>query len=75
MNIIGTFNQWFLLNREVHAHMTRSNFDNSNMGTNNLFILYGRTSNYGLNQMKVSGPKIWNALPSDIRYIKPLIKY
>ena len=75
MNIISNFNQWFLLNREVHAHMTRSNFDNSSMGTNNLFIPYGRTSNYGLKKLKVSGPKIWNSLPSDIRNIKSLIKF
>ena len=75
MNIIGNFNQWFLLNRDVHAHMTRSNFDNSCIGTNNLFIPYGRTSNYGLKKIKVSGPKIWNSLPSEIRNIKSLIKF
>ena len=75
MNIISNFNQWFLLNREVHAHLTRSNFDNSCMGTNNLFIPYGRTSNYGLKKVKVNGPKIWNSLPSDIRNNKSLIKF
>ena len=74
-NIISNFDQWFLLNREVHAHMTRSNFDNSCIGTNNLFIPYGRTSNYGLKKIKVNGPKIWNSLPSEIRNIKSLIKF
>ena len=75
-NIIDNFNQWFLYTKDVHAHLTRSNFDNSQMGiTNKLFIPYGRTSNYGLKQLKISGPKLWNSLPTDVRNIKSLIQF
>ena len=70
-NIIGNFDKWFILNFEVHSHRTRSNYNYSKMSyTNNLFIPFGRTTNYGLKLIKVSGPKIWNNLPLDLRNIK-----
>ena len=73
-NIIGNFHRWFKLNNEVHMHKTRANFSDSlQEPTNNLSIPFGRTSHYGLKQIKVSGPKIWNSLPLDSRNIICLI--
>ena len=58
------FHNWFTLNCNRHGHKTRSNFDVDNSTTiNNLFIPVGRTTNYGLKQLKVNGPRIWNELP------------
>ena len=34
---------------------------------NNLFIPSARTTNYGLKQIKVNGPRIWNTLPNNIK--------
>ena len=57
------------MNHDLHGHGTRSNINiNDNTPVNNsLFIPYARTTNYGLKQMKVSGPKIWNNLPNNIK--------
>ena len=33
----------------------------------NLFIPSARTSNYGLKQLRVVDPRIWNALPSHLK--------
>ena len=72
-NIIDNFNQWFTLNKDVHFHRTRANFSNSTQQTtNNLFIPFGRTTNYGLKKIKVNGPKIWNSLPINLRNYKSL---
>ena len=75
-NIIGNFDQWFKLNKDIHTHSTRTNYNEDlQESTNNLSIPFGRTTHYGLKQIKVSGPKIWNSLPLDIRNIKSLIKF
>ena len=75
-NIIENFNQWFVLNKDVHSHLTRSNFNtNSQETTNNLYIPFGRTTNYGLKQIKVCGPKIWNSLSSVTRSINSFAKF
>ena len=72
-NIIDNFNQWFTLNKDVHFHRTRANFRiSSQETTNNLFIPFGRTTNYGLKKVKVNGPKIWNSLPINLRNYKSL---
>ena len=39
---------------------------------NNLFIPSARTTNYRLKQLKVNGPRIWNALPNNIKNMKSL---
>ena len=75
-NIICNFDNWFKLNCEVHKHQTRSNYNHYNQNyTNNLFIPFGRTTNYGLKLIKVSGPKLWNNVPLDIRIIKSLSNF
>ena len=42
---------------------------NINDGTiiNYLFIPFARTTNYGLKQFRVNGPRIWNSLPTNIK--------
>ena len=43
--------------------------------TNKLSIPFGRTTHYGLKQIKVHGPKIWNSLPLSIRNTESLLKF
>jgi len=75
-NIIGNFAQWFKLKTEVHTHLTKTNYNTSSqVSTNKLSIPFGRTTHYGLKQIKVKGPKIWNSLPLDLRNIKSLINF
>ena len=69
------FHNWFITNYErcgVNIN-TRSNFnaDNSKF-IKNLFIPFARTTNYGLKQLKVNGPRIWNELPNNIKNITSL---
>ena len=70
INLIApvNFHGWFKLDHVRHTYRTRSKF-NINDGNiiKNLFIPYARTTNYGLKQLKVNGPRIWNSLPSDIK--------
>ena len=48
----------------IHNYRTRSNFNiEFNSHSKKLFIPSARTTNYGLKQLTVSGPKIWNNLP------------
>ena len=76
VDIISNFDHWFKFNYEAHAHLTRSNYSYSTLdNTNNLFISFGRTTNYGLKLIKVSGPKMWNSLPLDIRIKKSLSNF
>ena len=64
----SNFHQWFKLNSEIHEHRTRTDFNiSNNTSSHNLFIPSARTINYGLKRIKVNGPKIWNALPNDIK--------
>ena len=57
------FRNRYKLNHQIHGHHTRSNFSVSEgVVINNLFV-----PNYGLKQLKVSGPRIWNELPSYLR--------
>ena len=35
----------------------------------NLFIPSARTTNYGLKQLRVNGPRIWNSLPTFIKNV------
>ena len=75
-DIISNFNNWFKLNCETHSYQTRSNFNHSNnSSTNNLYIPFGRTTNYGLKSIKINGPKIWNNIPAEIRNIKSLFQF
>ena len=63
-NIIGNFEQWYKQNKDVHIHMTRSNYSESlKSNTNNLFVPFARTTHYGLKQIKINGSRIWNSLP------------
>ena len=40
---------------------------NVNDGTiiRNLFVPFARKTNYGLKQLRVNGPRIWNCLPNN----------
>ena len=61
------FHDWYKLTCGMHEHSTRSNVNvNEGIVINNLFVPSATTSNYGLKQLKVSGPRIWNKLPSDL---------
>ena len=62
------FHNWFKINHERHGYSTRSNINiNAGIKINNLFIPSVRTTNYGLKQLKSSGPRIWNVLPTVIK--------
>ena len=75
-DIINNFDNWFKLNHEVHSHSTRTTYNSILLeNTNNLSIPFGRTTNYGLKLIKVSGPKLWNSLPLDIRNLKSLSNF
>ena len=57
------FHDWFKLSHEIHDHSTRSNFNaNEGLIINNLFVPSASTTNYGLKQLKINGPRIWNKL-------------
>ena len=67
------FHDWYKLTCGMHEHSTRSNFNvNEGIVINNLFAPSANTSNYGLKQLKVSGPRIWNKLPSDLKNVSSL---
>ena len=62
------FHNWFKLYHQLHGHHTRSNFNaNDGIIINNIFVPSACTSNYGLKQLKVNGPRIWNELPSYLK--------
>ena len=66
------FHGWFELNHERHGYNTRSNFNINNWTiTQNIFIPSARTTNYGLKQLGVNGPSIWNSLPLDMKMQLP----
>ena len=67
------FHNRYKRTHEIHGHHTRSNV-NVNDGTiiNNLFTPSARTTNYGLKQIKVNGPRIWNYLPTYLKNITSL---
>ena len=60
------FQNWFVMSHKLHGYHTRSNI-NMTDGTkiNKLFIPSARITNYGLKQIKVNGPRIWNTLPNN----------
>ena len=71
------FHDWFKLSNKIHDHFTRSNFNaNEGLIMNNLFVPYMfRTTNYGVKQLKVNCPRIWNKLPSYLKNATVLSKY
>ena len=88
----SNFDNWFSINTYKYTTRSKVNFDNKNkliantewdkLSTNNLYIPHGRTVTMGLNQIKVSGPRIWNSLPNSLKtqtsstlFIKNLKKY
>ena len=32
-----------------------------------IYLPFARTTNYGLKQLRVNGPRIWNSLPTNIK--------
>ena len=69
----GNFENWFKLNHNIHEYRTRCNYNIADdLNINNLFIPLARTANYGLKQLRVNGPRIWNAVPTHIRNEKSL---
>ena len=70
------FHNWFNFISSIHGYCTRSKFNaNDNLSTNKLFIPFARTTNYGLKQLTVNGPRIWNALPDHLRNEESLLKF
>ena len=62
------FHDWSKLSHEIHDHSTRSNFNaKEGLIINNLFVPSACTTKYGLKQLKVNGPRIWNKLPSYLK--------
>ena len=63
------FHSWFIISSQVNKHNTRSMYIDieKSITTRTLFIPFSRTTHYGLKQLKVQGPKIWNNIPSLIR--------
>ena len=62
------FHDWYKLNHQIHGYYTRFNFNvNDGIIINNLFVPSACTSNYGLKQLKVNGPRIWNELPASLK--------
>ena len=61
------FHKWFNPIHNVHRYGTRSNTSIEGKPKNTLFIPYARTTNYGLKQLKVDGPRIWNNIPHMLR--------
>ena len=62
------FHGWFQLNHEKYGYKTRSNFSIKDGSIiKNIFIPSARTTNYGLKQLRVNGPRIWNSLPTNIK--------
>ena len=56
------FHNWFKTSSAIHNYNIEFNSDSKN-----LFIPPARTTSYGLKQITVSGPKIWNDLPYRIK--------
>ena len=65
----NNFHSWYILSSQVNNHNTRSRYIDINtlITTRSLFIPFSRTKHYGLNQLKVQGPKIWNNISPLIR--------
>ena len=62
------FLNWYKLNHEIPGYSTRSNINaNDGIIINNLLVPSTRTTNYGLKQLRVNGPRIWNELPSQLK--------
>ena len=59
LNVPSIFDNWFKLNHTVHNYNTRSTFSDIGNALN--------STHYGLKLIKVSGPKIWNCIPKQIR--------
>ena len=66
------FHDWYKLTQ----HSTRYHFDvNEGLSINNLFIPSARTTNYGLKQLQVYGPRIWNKIQSSLKNITSLVSF
>ena len=73
----SNFDDWFSINTNNYTTRSKVNFSkNSKLisntewdktNTNNLYIPHGRTVHMGLNQIKVSGPRFWNILPTSTK--------
>ena len=70
------FFDWFIINNTMHDHATVTNtiitqehyFDvGVASNSNSLHNRYSRLVNYGGKLLKVTGPNLWNSLPSHIR--------
>ena len=65
-----------MINHERQEHGTRLNInitdDDKIIKINNLLIPSARTTHCGLTQLKVNGPRIWNALPTEIKNLTSL---
>ena len=60
------FHNWFKIYHIRHGYRLNNNI-NAGIKINNLFIPSVKTTNYGLKQLKSSGPRIWNVLPTMIK--------
>ena len=67
------FHNWVKIHHERHGYSTRLNINvNDGIKIKYIFIPTVRTTNYGLKQLKVNGPRICNALPTNINNITSL---
>ena len=82
LSIPSNFNIFFVVNRNIHVHNSRSNTllimeklnfnDMSILPRDTLHCQYSRLVNYGGKALKVIGPIMWNDLPDKIRALSSL---
>ena len=63
------FHSWYVLTTQINNHNTRSMYIDivNSITTRTLFVPFSRTMHYGLKQLKIQGPKIWNNIQPLIR--------
>ena len=70
------FTSWFTLSNSIHTHATTSStiinrdhhFDTGTVtSTKTLFTKGSKLAKYGARMIRVSGPVIWNRLPTEIQ--------
>ena len=70
------FTSWFTLSNSIHTHATTSttiinrdhHFDSGTVtSTKTLFTKGSKLAKYGARMIRVSGPVIWNRLPTEIQ--------
>ena len=63
------FHSWFITTSCTHTYSTRSSMQK------NLYLPHVRTTFYGLKSIKFLGPKIWNALPAQVKMSESYVSF